>query len=84
MKIKCKICGNEFNPIVEKHYVTRDGGKVGIITAFQSNPEEKIYDTFDCPECGCQVIAQERKRTYVNIATDNVICDEEEDCDARR
>ena len=21
-----------------------------------------IYDAFDCPECGCQVIAQERKR----------------------
>lgn len=65
MKIKCKVCGCEFNPIIEKHYVSRDGGKTGVVAVFQSNPEEKLYDTFDCPECGCQVVAQERKRNYV-------------------
>lgn len=64
MKIKCKICGCEFNPIADKHYVSRDNGKVGIVAAFQANLEDKLYDTFDCPECGCQVIAQERKRAY--------------------
>lgn len=76
MKIKCKICECEFNPIIEKHYISRDGGKTGIVAAFQSNPEEKLYDTFDCPECGCQVVAQERKRVYVNL---NVDVDDEEE-----
>lgn len=27
-----------------------------------SKDEEKIYDAYDCPMCGSQVIAQERKR----------------------
>ena len=78
MKIKCKICECEFNPIIEKHYISRDGGKTGIVAAFQSNPEEKLYDTFDCPECGCQVVVQERKRTYVSIPIEDIEEDEEE------
>lgn len=65
MKIKCKVCGCEFNPIIEKHYVSRDEGNTGVFNALVSKPEEKTYDTFDCPECGCQVIAQERKRPYI-------------------
>lgn len=65
MRIKCKVCGCEFNPTIEKHYISRDCGKTGVVAAFQSNLEEKLYDTFDCPECGCQVVAQERKRNYV-------------------
>lgn len=62
MKIKCKICGCEFNPTIERHYVSRDSGKIGVFAAIQSNPEDKLYDTFDCPECGCQAVVQERKR----------------------
>lgn len=65
--IKCKICGNEFKPTILNHYVSKDVGKVGLIAALQSNDEEKIYDTFDCPSCGCQVIAQERKRNFFNL-----------------
>lgn len=80
MKIKCKVCGNEFNPIVERHYISRDEGNTGVIDALVSKPEEKLYDTFDCPECGCQVIAQERKRVYVNIVStfeDDENCEED-------
>lgn len=77
MKIKCNICDCEFNPIIEKHYISRDGGKVGIAAAFQSNPEEKLYDTFDCPQCGCQIIAQERKRSFIQL--DNLNNIEEDD-----
>lgn len=25
--------------------------------------EAKIYDTFDCPQCGCQNVMGERKRS---------------------
>lgn len=62
--LKCKICGTEFPVIKEKHYISRDNGKTGLSSAFGSNDEEKIYDSFDCPMCGCQVVAQDRKRTY--------------------
>lgn len=59
--LKCKICGTEFPAVKDKHYISRDNGKTGIATAF-SGDEEKLFDSFDCPQCGCQVIAQERKR----------------------
>lgn len=62
--IKCKICGTEFPAIKERHYICRDAGKIGLSAALGSKDEEKIYDSFDCPMCGCQVVAQDRKRTY--------------------
>lgn len=62
--LKCKICGTEFSAIKERHYIARDNRKTGLSSAFGSNDEEKIYDSFDCPMCGCQVVAQDRKRTY--------------------
>ena len=62
--LKCKICGTEFPAIKERHYIASDNGKTGLSSAFGSNDEEKIYESFDCPMCGCQVVAQDRKRTY--------------------
>lgn len=61
--LKCKICGTEFPPVKEKHYICRDNGKVGFAAGLSSKDEEKLYDTFDCPICGCQIVAQDRKRT---------------------
>ena len=60
--LECKICGTKFNAIIEKHYLARDNGKTGLAVAFGSTAEECLYDAFDCPMCGCQVIAKERKR----------------------
>lgn len=62
--LKCKICGTEFPAIKERHYICRDAGKIELSAALVSKDEEKIYDSFDCPMCGCQVVAQDRKRTY--------------------
>lgn len=78
--IKCKICGCEFPPVAEKHYIARDNGKSGIVTAL-SNDEGKLYDAFDCPMCGCQVIVQERKRNYVlcEEITEEITIEEEID-----
>lgn len=78
MKIECKICGCTFNPVIERHYVSRDDGKTGVATII-SSCESKLYDTFDCPDCGCQVVVQERKRNVCcNVASD-VGNDDEED-----
>lgn len=78
MTVKCKVCGCEFPPIIDKHYVSRDCGKIGVTTVF-SKEEERLYDTFDCPNCGCQVTAQERKRNYVQCDIPTVSEEDEED-----
>lgn len=62
--LECKVCGTKFNAIIERHYLARDNGKIGLAVAFSSTTEEGLYDAFDCPMCGCQVIAKERKREY--------------------
>lgn len=62
-KLKCKICECEFVPEKKEHYVARTDGKTGVVSMFQSNDETNLFDAFDCPQCGCQVIAQERKRS---------------------
>lgn len=50
-----------------------------VIVAFGSTSEEGLYDAFDCPMCGCQVIAKERKRDYIPfISTDKEDEDDEQ------
>ena len=80
--LKCKICGKEFEANLDRHYVARDNGKTGLTVAI-SNYEEKLYDAFDCPACGCQVVAQERKRQYIvpnEVAANEEEEDEKPDC----
>lgn len=36
-----------------------------------STAEENLYDAFDCPMCGCQVIAKERKRDYISFVKED-------------
>lgn len=66
-KIKCKVCEYEFDAVRSGHYIVRDEGKSGL-AALSGGVESKIYDAFDCPVCGCQVVAQERKRAYVSVS----------------
>ena len=68
--LECKVRGTKFNAIVEKHYIARDNGKTGLAVAFGTNSEESLYEAFDCPMCGCQVIAKERKRSYIPYTPD--------------
>jgi hypothetical protein len=60
-KLKCKICECEFVPEKKEHYVSRDGVKTGF-SSLAAGMEADIYDTFDCPQCGCQNIVGDRKR----------------------
>jgi len=73
--LECKICGCKFHAIAERHYIARDNGKSILAVAFGSELEEKLHDAFDCPVCGCQIIAQERKRYYEPYCED---CEEDE------
>lgn len=78
-KIKCNICDCEFVPEKKEHYIARTDGKTGVVAVFQSNDETGLFDAFDCPQCGCQVIAQERKRAFIVSHVDDVEDDNEEE-----
>lgn len=61
-KIKCGVCECEFDGLKENHYISRGEGKCGL-AAISGGNEVKFYDTFDCPQCGCQIVVKERKRS---------------------
>ena len=64
--LECKVCGCKFNPVKKKHYIVRDNKKVSsLITTFSSDAESTLYDAFNCIQCGCQIVAQQRKRAYI-------------------
>lgn len=60
--MKCNVCSIEYTTRKSEHYIAIGNGKTGL-AAFAGGEESNIYDAFDCPVCGCQIIAQERKRT---------------------
>lgn len=62
--VVCGVCGAKFELHTLYHYIARDNGVTGLMTEFTREQEETIYDAFNCPHCGCQYIAQERKRTF--------------------
>lgn len=77
--MKCKVCGTNFELKVDNHYITRDEVviRTGISSIIGSDNEGKLYDTFDCPVCGCQNVMQERKRIAKSrlYHTDGVVID---------
>lgn len=60
--LECKCCKEKFNAKAEKHYIARDNDVCGIVL---NREEPTLYDAFDCPKCGCQIIIGERKRPYI-------------------
>lgn len=63
--LECEVCGCKFNAVSERHYIARDNARVGFSSI--SGTEEATYDAFDCPQCGCQIIAKERKRSTLGF-----------------
>ncbi len=49
--LKCNVCGYEFEAKKSRHYKREKKNLIG--------PETPM-DCFDCPKCGCQVVAKER------------------------
>lgn len=56
MKIKCEICRNKFEPKKEEMYFAHE--KMSMTEAITKKPY--IYECFDCPECGHQIIVSIR------------------------
>lgn len=74
MQYECKVCGSEFELNIDNHYIAKDDGVTGIATVVKKE-EEKLYDAYDCPICGCQNLIQDRKR---RLLFDDVLNDENE------
>ena len=55
--MKCNVCGHEFEPKKENRYLASktDWKLIG-------GEQTWDYECFDCPVCGCQIVAQERFR----------------------
>ena len=76
----CVICGRDFPLIAEEHYVSREINQKGIATVI-SGTESKLWDSFDCPHCGCQNRVQQRNRLSDIFGQDLPLDDDEEDED---
>lgn len=56
--LKCEVCDTEFEPRKENRYTANATG------AFLGGNIEK--DCFDCPVCGCQIVAGTRYSKSIN------------------
>lgn len=54
--LKCKVCGIKFRPTTWRRYTA------GVAAVFGGTEKPIVYDVFDCPSCGCQIIVNERLR----------------------
>ena len=59
-KIKCRVCGFEWTPTKEDHYIARADEKARILVNDHSEPA--LFDAWDCPVCGAQFAVEGRKR----------------------
>ena len=70
-RCKCQVCGNEFSMVSERRYTARKGKVIGLVNIAESK-EPKLYDAFDCPECGCQNLVNERLRNVEGSENEKV------------
>lgn len=78
----CKVCGRDFPLLAEEHYVSKDVRLTGF-AGLAGGTEPKIWDSFDCPHCGCQNRLQQRNRLTDIMGQDYPYDDnedEEESC----
>lgn len=68
--LKCNVCECEFTPTIVNHYIARDNDVCGFSAGFGTHTEPILYDAYDCPQCGSQLICQDRKRKYISNKND--------------
>lgn len=59
---ECEVCGSKIVPRKANRYVVKAleiaPGMANVITG--EKKVERYYDAYDCPTCGCQIIAKRR------------------------
>lgn len=76
--LTCDVCGVEFKPNSSLHYISRDREGV-TLSLFSKATEPAMYDSFDCPYCGCQAYTKIRKRRYLGYGLWSVVEDGEDE-----
>ncbi len=74
----CKVCGRDFPLIVEDHYVSKEPDKQGL-AALAGGTAPTLWDSFDCPHCGCQNRMQQRNRLTNLMGDDFPLYQEDEE-----
>ena len=59
--MKCKVCGKRFVPKSEKRYLITKTRSI----ADALSGGENVFECFDCPRCGCQIVVQERCANFI-------------------
>lgn len=65
----CKVCGRDFPLIAEEHYVSKEADSFGL-AAIAGVVVPTLWDSFDCPHCGCQNRMQQRNRLTDSLGRD--------------
>lgn len=60
--LKCKACGIKFRPTTWRRYTAVGNKTTGVVATIVETENPIIYDAFDCPNCGCQIVVNERVR----------------------
>jgi hypothetical protein len=58
-KYSCVICHQPFTLDIKELYISKDSLAGGVISSL-TGEKCRMWDTFDCPICGCQNRVQER------------------------
>ena len=66
--IECSVCGLKFAPIAHWRYSVEEDKNVGVLAGISSTVLPPLHDAFDCPRCGCQIIANSRMRRAIGQA----------------
>ena len=56
--LKCKVCGKKFIPRKDKKYEIKRRSENMMMDMFN---RPVIYECFDCPRCGCQLVVNVRE-----------------------
>lgn len=65
-KITCEVCGCRLIPTKEAVYQTRS--RLSLIAPLTGEPS--VFDTIDCPRCGCQILLKIRGPKYIEDSED--------------
>ena len=63
--LECSVCGMKFAPIAHWRYSVEEDKITGMFAGISSTERPPLHDAFDCPRCGCQIIANSRMRRAI-------------------
>ena len=65
---KCTVCSRVFELRKENRYIA-EAKKTTSLLMLATGTDSVLYDTVDCPYCGCQQILHARERVFVEEAS---------------